>query len=501
MADLFDDLQQQMLEAVDAAVIGLDAAGLCRHANQAARALFSASENNLVGRPIGDIIHWAARGDLPAWEDCFARAAEGERIRSEHESINRGAEAPLSVEVTVQALPQGETLAGYLVLLRDITDRSRQAKAFHASVKSFRALFDSVGDAIFFLTRQGKVIDSNQGVQRVYGISQQALVGKSIDNILAPGRHEVGFLTGLVGEALAAGARRAEFWSRGRERREFPAEIVLYPADYFGQRVVMAMVHDISERKRHEAEIVLARDQAEQASRMKSQFMRNMSHEFRTPLNGIIGMADLLTETDLGEELIDYVRTVQENGRNLLTIVNNLIDLARLEAQQYQTAEAEFFPPALLDGLRQRYAQACAAKGLALEVEVQDELNELFVGDETVLAKILGNLLDNAVKFTPSGRIALIASLVSGDTPEGMARVRFAVRDTGIGIGPEQRAHIFEAFVQGDGSATRQHGGVGLGLSIARYLVATLGGEMTVDSIVGQGSEFAFSILLKPDAS
>jgi PAS domain S-box-containing protein len=155
MADLFDDLQQQMLEAVDAAVIGLDAAGLCRHANQAARALFSASENNLVGRPIGDIIHWAARGDLPAWEDCFERAAEGERIRSEHESINRGAEAPLSVEVTVQALRQGETLAGYLVLLRDITDRSRQARAFHASVKSFRALFDSVGDAIFFLTRQG----------------------------------------------------------------------------------------------------------------------------------------------------------------------------------------------------------------------------------------------------------------------------------------------------------------------------------------------------------
>jgi PAS domain S-box-containing protein len=502
MAALFDAVQQQMLEAVDAAVLGLDADGVCRHANQAAYAMFAATETtDLIGRPVGDIVHWAARGDLPAWEDCFARAAESGQVRSDHEAIERGAEPPLSVEVTVRALRDGESIAGHLILLRDITDRSRQAKAFHASVKSFRALFDSLGDAIFFLTRQGKIIDSNQGVQRAYGISQQALVGKSIDNILAPGRHEIGFLSGLIGEVFSAGTRRVEFWSRGRERQEFPAEAVLYPADYFGQRVVMAVVHDISERKRHEAEILLARDQAEQASRMKSQFMRNMSHEFRTPLNGIIGMADLLTETDLGGELIEYVRTVQENGRNLLSIVNNLLDLARLESQQYQTAESEFFPPALLEGLSQRYAQACAAKGLALEVEVQDELNELFVGDETILAKILGNLLDNAVKFTPAGRILLSASLAEGNVPQGMMRVRFAVRDTGIGIGPDQRAHIFEAFVQGDGSATRQHGGAGLGLSIARYLVATLGGEMTLDSIVGQGSEFAFSILLKPDVS
>lgn len=500
MAELFDTIQCQILEAVEIAVVGLDAGGACRFLNGTARRVLARGDSEaLLGQHISDIVRWAARGDLPGWDACLARAARGETVRSKHEALARPGDAALSVEVTVRGITADASLVGYLVMLHDITDRSRQSKAFHASVKSFRALFDSVPDAIFFLTRQGKVVDTNAAVQRIHGFSPQALTGKSIDNIQAPDRHEATYLSTLVTEVFETGPRRLDFWSRGRERKEFPAEISMYPADYFGQRVVMAMIHDITERKRHETEIMLARDQAEQASRMKSQFMRNMSHEFRTPLNGIIGMAELLTETDLGGELIEYVHTVQENGRNLLTIVNNLLDLARLESQQYQTSEAEFFPSALIEGLRQRSRAACEAKGLALGVEVDDELNDLYIGDETILNKILGNLLDNAIKFTPSGRILLSARTIEGEARENHVRVRFAVRDTGIGISPGRRAHIFEAFVQGDGSATREHGGIGLGLSIARYLVATLGGEMSVDSIEGQGSEFAFCTSLKRD--
>lgn len=504
MKDPFASLSRAMLEAFGEGVVGLDDAGVCRYVNRTGLGILGLeSDQSLVGQPIDNVIHWAARGELPPWDSCFERLRnpDCQFIHSEVESMRRADDSHLSVEIEVHPIRDAYLVAGYLVLLRDITDRSRQSKAFHTSVKSFRALFDSVSDAILFLTRQGLVVDTNTGVQRIYGISQQAFIGKSIDNIAAQGRHERTFLTRHAAEVFESKqARHLEFWSRARNKQEFPAEIYLYPADYFGQRLIMAIVHDIAERKRHEEEILLARDQAQQASRMKSQFMQNMSHEIRTPLNGIIGMSDLLLESGLDEEQREYARTVGDSGRGLLGVVNNILDLARLESQEYQRSEAEFFLPSVLEGVQARFQAACAAKGLALRVEVAPELEDIFIGDEATLAKALGNLVDNAVKFTPAGEVVLSAAPDEALTPEGTTRARIAVRDTGIGIDPEKQARIFDAFVQGDGSATREHGGLGLGLSIARYLVGMLGGDLRLNSTPGSGSEFFFNLTLKRDA-
>jgi two-component system, sensor histidine kinase and response regulator len=503
MARLFDPIQQQLLEALATGIVGLDADGRCRFVNRAGlRLLNRDAADDLLGQPVDEIIRWAARGDLPAFADCLARLKRGEShaAHSDHEALVRDGEAALSVEVDIQAIASAEEFLGCLVMLHDITDRSRQAKAFHASVKSFRALFDNVPEAIFFLTRQGKVVDSNSGVQRIYGIAQHSFIGKSIDNIVAPGREAASLLSQQVAAVFEDGMQRLDFWSRGRERKEFPAEIYLYPADYFGQRVVMAMVHDITDRKRHEAAIIHARDQAEQASRMKSQFMSNMSHEFRTPLNGIIGMADLLAETGLNHEQSEYTRSVQENGRNLLGIVNNLLDLARLESRQFKRSDAEFFLPGMLEDIERKYTPACQAKDLELAIELDAALDDVFHGDDAILGRILTNLVDNAVKFTPRGRIVLSAAPLDTAAPDGQTAIRFAVRDTGIGIRAEKCATIFEPFVQGDGSATRSYGGLGVGLSIAHYLVATLGGTLAVASEIEVGSTFHFDICLKRDA-
>jgi PAS domain S-box-containing protein len=504
MSDPFAPLSRAMLESFDEGIIGLDADGICRYISRnGLRVLGHDSDAGLIGATMDAVIHWAARGDLPPWEVCYERlrGPDFESLHSDVEAMRRTDESTVSVEVAVHAIRDADNCAGFLVMLRDITDRSRQSKAFHTSVKSFRALFDSVSDAILFLTRQGLVVDTNTGVQRIYGISQQMFIGKSIDNIVSLGRHERNLLTSHAAQVFETKqARHLEFWSRGRNKQEFPAEIYIYPADYFGQRLVMAIVHDITARKRYEEEILLARDQAEQASRMKSQFMQNMSHEIRTPLNGIIGMADLLMESELDTEQRDYAQTVGDSGRGLLGIVNNILDLARLESQQYQKSEAEFFLPTILESVQQRFKSACATKGLALRIEVADELNDIFIGDEATLTKALGNLADNAVKFTVSGEVVIAASLDDAPTLDGQIRVRMAVRDTGIGISPEKQASIFDAFVQGDGSATREHGGIGLGLSIARYLVATLGGELRLQSVPEQGSEFYFSVPLKREA-
>ncbi|GEM_PF-2686578 len=479
-------------------VVGTDR--VCQFINLEAARILALAVEDCLGQPVTEVMRWAGRGQLPALETCFESLRQDPALEfhSDLESLRRGNSA-VSVEVDVLAYLESGQFQSYLILLRDVTETSRQARAFHASIKSFRALFDSVPEAIFFLTRQGKVVDANAGVHRTYGIPPARFMGKSLDNILAPDRHGPGFLTQRAAVAFDQGMQHLEFWSRGRSGEGFPAEIYMYPADYFGQSVIMAIVHDITLRRRHEDALILARDQAEQASRMKSQFMSNMSHELRTPLNGIIGMADLLLESDLGNEPLDYAATIRDNGLALLGIVNNVLDLARLETQEYRLEETDFLLDMLVEYLAQRYGPPCAAKGLEFRGYVDPDLAGLYTADEAALTRVLSLLLDNAVKFTEHGFVELRLEAVQQDQSGPAVRVHFSVLDSGMGMTEVVRERIFHPFVQGDGSATRAQGGLGLGLSIARNLIQRLGGELELESAPGQGSRFYFGLDLQRD--
>ncbi|NTV95443.1 MAG: PAS domain S-box protein [Thiobacillus sp.] len=492
----------QLLDAFGEAVFGFDADGRCLHASlPALNLLHVASLDEIVGRPLAEVLKRPWPASLPAWEQCLAWLADnpGKTLRSELETVVRpdGQDLPVAIALVSVPVPGGAPVLAAVV--RDLSERSRQSKAFHASVKSFRALLDSVSDAIFFLSRQGKVIDANQGIQSMFGYSPALFLGKSIDNILDLGSHELGLISSAAPSVVDGQSRHIEFTARNRRGETFPAEIYLYPSSYFNQSVAMAIVHDISERRRQEAALTEARDLAEQSSRLKGEIIRNMSHEFRTPLAAMIGMGDLLGDTELDEEQKIYLDEALSSAKGMLELVNGILDLAKLESGHYRSNTVDFNLAEVFNDQARRFAEAARSKGLALRVELDPVLPAVVGGDMEGIGKALALLVDNAVKFTDRGEVVLAAGKIeAGDCPPAGCSVRFAVRDTGIGIPEEARARLFDAFVQGDGSATRRHGGIGLGLGIASRLVVAMGGRLEVDSAPGRGSEFRFDLKLSP---
>jgi PAS domain S-box-containing protein len=286
------------------------------------------------------------------------------------------------------------------------------------------------------------------------------------------------------------------FMSRGRPVREAPDGPIV---QWLGTST------DIDDQKRSEERLEAAvrertlslaeaRDRAECAAEAKSEFLALMSHEIRTPMNGVIGMAHLLSDTRLSAEQHHYLDTIRSSGEALLTIINDILDFSKIDAGKMKIENVEFELRTVLDESLQLVALSAAAKNLALSLEVAEGVPLSVRGDAGRLRQILLNLLSNAVKFTEAGSVSVFVS--RQPTPDQLVMLRISVRDTGMGLSPEQQAKLFQPFIQGDSSTTRRFGGTGLGLSIAKRLAELMGGAVGVVSQVGEGSIFWFDVCL-----
>lgn len=374
---------------------------------------------------------------------------------------------------------------------RDITAAREDALALQVAENTYRTIFNATNDVIFIMdTRLGMIIDCNKQSLQLFGRLREELIGSNPVQLSPPDHPVFGFeqAHGHIQAALRGEAQLFEWLCARPDGATFWVEVSLRAAEINGRQRLLAVVRDISERKQGILELQQARDAALQATVAKNEFLANMSHEVRTPLNGIMGISQLLRTTNLTEEQAGYMDMLDGSARNLLALMNDILDISRIEAGSLAIQHTPFSLVKLLREVVGMYEKSAAEKGIGLEIQQPDELPAALVGDPLRLKQVLINLVGNAIKFTSHGGVRVQISQLY-DAPQG-SRLRFEVCDSGIGMSPETLQKIFHPFTQADASTARVHGGSGLGLAICRRLSELMGGSIRVESSLGQGSCF-----------
>jgi len=381
--------------------------------------------------------------------------------------------------------------AQFITHVQDITDRRHMEDELRKLVSVVESSSDFIGTA----TMEGKVTFVNPAGRRMVGLDGTGLLPGTILDFVSDGEQER-FRNDVVPTILEKGRWDGEtefrHWKTGTPIPMWQS-IFQITEESTGRPIAMATIcRDITERRRVEAQLVQSKQRAEDANRSKSEFLANMSHEIRTPMNGIIGMTDLVLDTELNSEQVEYLNMVKGSAEALLTLLNDILDFSKIEAGKLEMDYLSFDLRKSLGEVVKTLAIRAQQKGLEFIFDVASEVPTYVVGDPARIRQVLVNLVGNSIKFTERGEIEIKVQ-TDAQTAQG-AVLRVSVRDTGIGIPVDKQQKIFEAFSQADSSTTRKYGGTGLGLTIVGQLVGLMGGKLWVESEAGKGSTFYFTV-------
>ena len=391
---------------------------------------------------------------------------------------------------------------GYLALSRDVTAREQAIEAQRQRDLLLAGLFELSPIAICLSDLEtGRILDANRAMLDAMGYSREAFL-KLTHFDLSPPEQSVANAESISILKQTGRLAPVEQYNRRRDGSLYPVRIrALVVTDPQGRKLVWSLAEDISDERRIDAEreaehaaLEAALDRAEQASVAKSRFLATMSHEIRTPMNGVLGMAALLDAklTEPGHR--QMLGVIRDSGEMLLTVLNDILDMSKIEAGKMEIEAVPFRPAEIAEKVRGMHALRAEEKGLAFHVTIAGDGNRALLGDPHRLMQVLHNLLSNAVKFTERGSVSVTLDCAA----EGQFGI--AVRDTGIGMTPDQAERLFEEFAQADGSTTRRFGGTGLGMAIVSRLVALMGGTITVETAADAGTCIRIALRLQPAA-
>ena len=482
------------------AVIASSLEGIVTEWNPGAERMFGYLREEAVGRPLQKLIALPpAEGEADAPESRPDASFGGE---SELHQIGRNrtkeGQDVYCEWINTPLVAKNGAIVGVTSLAMDVGERMRAEAALRASEARFRRLTAQSPDLIV-----------------IYDWEIERITYTNRDHILGYTWQEINTLAEMLARIVPEDRgdvyrswRQMEFAPEGQdtnvnEFRVFASDgsiewirsresVIARDAQGLPLQM-LATLTIITDEKNYEAELRRAKEEAERLARARSQFLANMSHEIRTPMNGIIGMTSLLMNAEMSDENYDFIETIRTSSESLLTIINEVLDFSKIESGRMELEMLPLDVQESIEGALDLLAPQAASKGLNLGYWIDDDVPGMITGDATRLRQILVNLVANSVKFTEQGEVWVTVS--PGMNADGAAELHFAVSDTGIGIRKEQIPLLFTAFSQLDTSTTRRHGGTGLGLAISRRLAELMGGSMWVESEVGVGSTFSFSVL------
>ena len=383
-----------------------------------------------------------------------------------------------------------------LALQREVTERRLTERELEYRKKFLNSLIENAPVAIVAIDSNDAVEMCNPAFEKLFLYKQAEITGHPLSQLLSSAELQEEVETNRL--RAAQGDTTHIFTKRKRSDGTLvDVEGSCVPLMMDGKvSGSVILYHDVTEQKRAQEALVRARDAAEQANRAKSEFLANMSHEIRTPMNGIIGMTELVLDTELDGEQREHLNLAKASAESLLSLINDILDYSKIEAGQMDIDAVAFSLTDCIGDTMKALSIRGHQKGLELAFEIQPDVPEEVISDPGRLRQIINNLVGNAIKFTDKGEVVL---RVKAEGQEGdHVRLHFAVSDTGIGIARDKQATIFEPFKQADGSMTRKYGGTGLGLTISSRLVTLMGGKIWVESDLGHGSRFHFTVRVKP---
>jgi PAS domain S-box-containing protein len=490
-------LFEEIMEIVPINIFVRDTDGRFLYVNSETARFIGRTPSEMLGRTVFDLYPAAV---AQRFHEGDQRALAGEEVRTEDSTVPDLNDTPWQYLLRKRAVE----LDGKRVVIGasvDITDRLLAMQKLAESEARFRHLIEGSLQGILIISgRRARFV--NQAFVQIFGFA-------SAEEVMDfPELHGV-FGDAAEREILSIWARMVagetevivyRLLARRQDGQDIWLDVFARAIRWDGREAMQVTLIDVTQRTRAEEALEASRRaleasraQAEDANRAKSQFLAVMSHELRTPLTGVLGMVDLLLDTALDAEQHGYAVTLRSSAQTLLTLLNDILDLSKIEAGGLVLEEIDFSLPELIDDVASLFRGRAVEAQTLLVTEIAPQVPPLVRGDPTRLRQILLNLIGNAVKFTQHGRVTIRVACAE---PSDVARLvlRFEVQDTGIGIAPEQQARLFQPFVQADASTTRKYGGTGLGLAICRRLAEAMGGAIGVDSTLGNGATFWVSV-------